>query len=154
MLMPSMLMTPRVRGTRPRIASATVDLPQPDSPTRPRHSPARRLRLTPLTARSRRAPPPRPSSRPPTWNSTARSSTSSSSAPSPMMMATDETALPQHGHGGLFHAADARHPLAARMKAAAGRKVRNRRPHAGYFLQSLPAERGARPKARQRADQP
>jgi hypothetical protein len=37
-------------GSRRRTAAARVDLPQPDSPARPRVSPGSRVRLTPRTA--------------------------------------------------------------------------------------------------------
>ena len=50
-------MRPRVGGIRPMMASASVDLPQPDSPTRPRHSPGFTSRLTPSTAFSVLTPP-------------------------------------------------------------------------------------------------
>ena len=39
------------------MASASVDLPQPDSPTRPRHSPGFTSRVTPSTAFSVLTPP-------------------------------------------------------------------------------------------------
>ena len=57
------------------MASASVDLPQPDSPTRPRHSPGFTSRLTPSTAFSVLMP---PLSALPTVKWTARSSSSSS----------------------------------------------------------------------------
>ena len=44
---------PDVGFTRFRIARAVVDLPHPDSPTRPYVSPARTEKLTPSTARTR-----------------------------------------------------------------------------------------------------
>ena len=41
---------PPVAGTRPRIVRASVDLPEPDSPTRPSVSPRTTSKLTPSTA--------------------------------------------------------------------------------------------------------
>ena len=66
----------------PMMASARVDLPQPDSPTRPRHSPGFTSRLTPSTAFSVLTP---PRSALPTVKWTARSSSWSSG--SAMVMA-------------------------------------------------------------------
>ena len=46
-------MSPEVGGSRRTAIRAKVDLPQPDSPTRPRVSPAAKLRLTSFTASTR-----------------------------------------------------------------------------------------------------
>jgi hypothetical protein len=54
MRVPPMLIWPAVGGTRLRIARAVVDLPQPDSPTRPSVSPGETENETPSTARTTR----------------------------------------------------------------------------------------------------
>ena len=43
-------MRPELIGARPTAARASVDLPEPDSPTSPRISPSGTVRLTPSTA--------------------------------------------------------------------------------------------------------
>src|SRR6266702_8526370 len=61
------------------MARASVVLPEPDSPTRAKVSPAARLRDTPATASIHRGPPLlKAASPPPTEKRTTRSSTSSS----------------------------------------------------------------------------
>ena len=50
--LPSKWMLPEVGACRPTMDSASVDLPQPDSPTIDRHSPLFSVRLTLLTART------------------------------------------------------------------------------------------------------
>jgi hypothetical protein len=52
MLVPSTTISPAATGTSFMIALPRVDLPQPDSPTRPSVSPTARSRLTPDTART------------------------------------------------------------------------------------------------------
>src|SRR5215469_13057312 len=47
---PSKRISPLVGGRSPSIMRASVDLPQPDSPTSPRISPLRTVSETPLTA--------------------------------------------------------------------------------------------------------
>ena len=75
-LWPSKRMSPPVGRIKRRMARPTVDLPDPDSPTRPRHSPSCRVKLTPSTARTNpRAPPSQPAGG---WKSCSRFSTSSS----------------------------------------------------------------------------
>src|ERR1700681_182742 len=49
---PSSLMLPAVGSMRRSAVRPTVDLPQPDSPTRPRVSPRRMEKLTPSTAKT------------------------------------------------------------------------------------------------------
>src|SRR6185312_3165395 len=82
---PSSAMWPCVGGIKPMMASARVDLPQPDSPTRPRHSPGFTSSVTPSTAFSVCTP---PASVLPTLKWTARSLRTSSSA---MVVAPHET---------------------------------------------------------------
>src|SRR5438874_3733515 len=55
---PSKMMLPAVTGSSAVTRRASVDLPQPDSPTRPSVSPRLISRSTPSTART--APPPKP----------------------------------------------------------------------------------------------
>src|SRR5439155_16860244 len=138
-------MRPLVGACRPRIDNATVDLPEPDSPTRPRHSPRFSWRLTPSTARSIRKP--RPSKPPPTGKWTARSSTlrmtSALSWASYMMMAPDEAAGIEPcrlRHGGP---ANLGRPRATRIEPASLREIRDRRHDARDLLQSGPAKRRA-----------
>ena len=52
---PSNVTVPPVGGTSPTAARASVDLPQPDSPTRPTMRPRSTVRLAPATARTRAA---------------------------------------------------------------------------------------------------
>ena len=47
---PSMMTSPRVGGSRPTTMRATVDLPEPDSPTRAKVSPLPMAKDTPSTA--------------------------------------------------------------------------------------------------------
>src|SRR5579859_3509597 len=63
-LRPASRTEPPVVGTSWRMVRASVDLPQPDSPTRPRTSPCRTERLTPSTARTA---PVRRLTRKPSW---------------------------------------------------------------------------------------
>src|SRR6478735_4602017 len=150
-------MRPCVGACRPRIESATVDLPEPDSPTRPRHSPRFSSRLTPSTARSKREPP--PNTPPPTGKCTARSSTlRMMSSPgllwaSDMMMAPDEPAGIEQcrvRHGGP---ADVGRSRATRIEAATVREIRDRRYDAGNLLQPRPPLRRAAAEPRQRVDE-
>ena len=52
MSVPAILIEPAVTGSRLATARPMVDLPEPDSPTRPRISPCGTLKLTPSTARN------------------------------------------------------------------------------------------------------
>ena len=54
-LRPSTSTSPALGGSRPRITRASVDLPQPDSPTMPSTSPAGSANDTPSTARTTRS---------------------------------------------------------------------------------------------------
>ncbi len=55
---PSKVILPRVTGSNAVINRASVDFPQPDSPTNPSASPRRISRSTPSTARTARPPNP------------------------------------------------------------------------------------------------
>src|SRR5882724_12145384 len=145
---PFRAMPPCVGGVRPMMASARVDLPQPDSPTRPRHSPGFTSRLTPSTA-FRVLTPPR--SALPTVKWTARSSSSSSL--SAMMMTPHETAGAQASDIGRRRAADVGHRRAAWVEAAAGRVGRDRGHGARDLTQPLLAAPGALAQPRQGIDQ-
>src|SRR5437762_1972670 len=154
---PSSTMRPFVGACRPRIESATVDLPEPDSPTRPRHSPRFSWRLTPSTARSVRKP--RPSRPPPMGKWTARSSTlrmTSSSGlfwGSYMVMAPDEPAGIEPCR--LRHSRPANLGCACttRIEPASIGEMRDRRHDARDLLQPRTAKCCATAEPRQRVDQ-
>src|SRR5262245_52854254 len=57
---PATVMVPESGWSRPTSMRARVDLPQPDSPTRPSDSPSARSRSTPSTALTRAPPRARP----------------------------------------------------------------------------------------------
>src|SRR3954465_15765936 len=139
---------PCVGGISPMIASARVDLPQPDSPTRPRHSPALTSSVTPSTAFSVFTPPERA---PPTMKWTARSSRVSSD--SAMVVAPDEAIGWQRGDVGWRGAANVGDRWAARVEAAAHRIGLDRRPDSGDLGQPLAAPPGAFAQSWQGIDQ-
>src|SRR5206468_3132413 len=129
---------PAVGSTRRRIRRATVDLPQPDSPTRPRVSPGSRLKETPSTARTALAARPRARSShapgPPSGKCLTRPSTASSGM-LPLGGVTGDLVI---GGGRARRrpvlAADAEHAGAAVGVPAAGRRQEERRDRAGNRL--------------------
>src|SRR6266851_9442825 len=126
------------------MASAKVDLPQPDSPTRPRHSPGFTSRLTPSTAFSVLVP---PFSALPTVKWTASSSSLSSG--SAMVMAPHQAIGRQGRDIGCGRTADLGHRRTARIEAAARRVGRDRRHDARDLAQPLLAPPGTLAKAGQ-----
>src|SRR5258708_29518557 len=129
---PFRAMPPCVGGIRPMMASARVDLPQPDSPTSPRHSPGFTSRLTPSTAFSILVP---PRSAPPTVKWTVRSSSFSSG--SAMMVAPHEAVRRQGGDVRRGRPADVGDGRAARIEAATPGVGRDRRHDARDLAQPL-----------------
>src|SRR6185437_11571642 len=125
------VMWPRVGGIRPMIARASVDLPQPDSPTRPRHSPGFTSSVTPSTAFSVWTPPARAL---PTLKWTARSSRASRSA---MVMAPHQTVRRQWRDPRRHGEADVARARAARVEAAARWIGLDRRHDTGDLAQFL-----------------
>src|SRR6185312_3609479 len=128
---PSSVMWPRVGGIRPMIARASVDLPQPDSPTRPRHSPGFTSSVTPSTAFSVWTPPARAL---PTLKWTARSSRASRAA---MVMAPHQTVRRQWRDPRRHGEADVARARAARVEAAARWIGLDRRHDTGDLAQFL-----------------
>ena len=128
---PSKMILPDVGRYSLNMARPTVDLPHPDSPTRPRVSPRRMVKVTPSTAFT--SPTWRSSSTPLLMGNQTRSSSSSTSA-SPFTLPWASTASP--GVTQRLRAADAATHLparggstlraapcrAARAEAAAGRR--------------------------------
>src|SRR5262249_42619182 len=119
-------MEPAVGSSAARMSFEVVVLPQPDSPTRPRVSPALIVKLTPSTALTQ--PCWRPRREPPTGKYFLRSRTSSNGSvtfdlleglPAPDHPAVTLGLLP-----GLLSTAALQDVGAARMKAAAGRQGR------------------------------
>src|SRR3984957_12009520 len=146
---PFRAMPPCVGGIRPMMASARVDLPQPDSPTSPRHSPGFTSRLTPSTAFNVFTP---PLNALPTLKWTARlSSLSSGSA---MMMAPHEAVRRKGGDVGGCRSADVRHGRAARIEAAPLGIRRDRWHDARNLAQPLLAAPRPLAQARQGIDEP
>src|SRR5258708_264201 len=146
---PFRAMPPWVGGTRPMMASARVDLPQPDSPTRPRHSPGFTSRLTPSTAFRVLVP---PRSAPPTVKWTARLSSFSSG--STMMVAPHEAVRRQGGDVRRGRPADVGDGGAARIEAATLRVGRDRRHDARDLAQPLLAAPRTLAQAGQGIDEP
>src|SRR5471032_194752 len=126
----------------PMIASASVDLPQPDSPTSPRHSPGFTSKLTPSTALRVLMP---PDSAPPTMKCTASSSSASkgASSASAMMVAPHDSRGRQRRHFGGHAAADVGDRGAARVEAAARRIGGDR----GHYARDLAQPLLAAPRA-------
>src|SRR5207237_10611894 len=139
---------PSVGGTRPMMASASVDLPQPDSPTRPRHSPGFTSKVTPSTAFRVFTPPEKTL---PTVKCTARSFRARKV--SAMMVAPHEAASRQRRDLRSDLAADIGDGRATRIEAAARGIGRDRRHHARDLAQALPAVARALAKPRQRVHQ-
>src|ERR1700690_3692930 len=145
---PSILMLPPVGSISRRMVRPTVDLPQPDSPTRPSVSPGAIEKLMPSTANT--VPPARCNRPLRTGKCFLRSRTSSTAGREPLAAAVSVmTATEQFG------GTPARRPVprpfllvrwiggpaallgisAARRKHAALRQVGQGRHHAGDFLQ-------------------
>src|SRR5262245_6863504 len=118
------------------MASASVDLPQPDSPTSPRHSPGFTSSVTPSTAFSMWTPPARAL---PTLKWTARSLRERSA--SAMVMAPHDARRERRDLG--RHAqADIGRAGAARIEPAARRIGLDRGHHARDLAQPLAAVPG------------
>src|SRR5213595_770453 len=99
-------MRPPLGASSPTIRRATVDLPQPDSPTSARVSPWRTSSVTPSTARSSRLPSP----------SNTRSSQGRETSKSRVTALTLSNGARMQPAGGL--ALFSRHQLGARAQAA------------------------------------
>src|SRR6185437_2852500 len=139
---PSILMLPPVGSISRKMVRPTVDLPQPDSPTRPSVSPALIEKLTPSTANT--VPAARCSSPLRIGKCFLRSLTSMTGASS--MAVTEQflrapacrpMARPLLLIVGILAAAAILGIGAARREHAARRQVGQSRHHAGNFLQPL-----------------
>src|ERR1019366_10288120 len=146
---PSILMLPLVGSISRKMVRPTVDLPQPDSPTRPSVSPCAIEKLTPSTANT--VPPARCNRPLRIGKCFLRSRTSSTTGRLPLAACASVIAAPEKIGG-----APARRPVprpfllvlwvsgpaaifgmsAARREHAAFRQVGQGRHHAGDFLQT------------------
>ena len=157
-------MPPLVGSIRRRTVRATVDLPQPDSPTRPSVSPSPIVKLTPSTACT--VPTVRRSSRLRTGKCFMRSddfeqwrgaSVMAALRVRPRASTPPDDGVPHRLQRRVFARGSARSAsVAARREGAAGRQVGQRRHHAGNFGQPRVRRRrraaghraGSRPSAR------
>src|ERR1700726_3870006 len=130
---PSSTTTPSALGTRRMIALPKVDLPQPDSPTRPSVSPASSSKDTSSTARTAPCA---------VWYWTQRLSTDNSGMSRQLLLGGETRRRPpghQRHQPGPLRAATIEGGGAAVLKGAAGRQLRERRDAAADLGQSTTA---------------
>src|SRR5262245_23316304 len=141
-------MVPAVGSSAASTSLEVVVLPHPDSPTSPSVSPDSMAKLIPSTALT--TPRERPKSEPPTGKCLRRSRTSRSGLSTRGetlggQPASNHPVAVQIVRRRFLHPAPFHHPWAARMKAAAGRQIREIRGLARDAVErSLDAELGDR----------
>jgi hypothetical protein len=121
MSVPRYRMVPPAGSSRRTAARARVDLPHPDSPTRPTASPCPTVNDTPSTARIATARP----SRQPTWVTTSRSSSSSGVAVTGPAPGAGRGGTPRRGRR-TRSAADAGSGSGRRRRPGSGAGTRTR----------------------------